>query len=602
TLTVIDTAQKIVNATRTTGQKKLDVRKLSFDDPEVYTLISSGDTYGVFQMESPGFQQMVKQMKPSCFGDIVASVALYRPGPMEQIPRFIARKHGDEPIHYPHEDLRRSLQDTYGLIVYQEQVMQISRIMAGFSLGHADILRRAMGKKKEQEMLKMRDVFIHGDAEMGVEGALKRGYSEKLASDVFDLMQKFAKYGFNKSHAAGYAVLSYQTAYLKTYHRREFMAALLTCDADSSDKIVKGINECRRIHIKVLPPHVNHSLKAFTVVEEGIRFGLAAVKNVGMGAVESIISARREGGVFKNLFDFCRRIDLHSVNKRVVESLIRAGAFDDISGNRSQLLAVVDAAYSIGQQDQHDRAVGQRSLFDLMGSNTPSASAGDPLMPDLPELPLMERLRGEKENLGFYVTGHPLLTAELEMNHLVTHTSAELKDAQDDEAVTVCGISAGVKRYNTRRGDAMAFVTLQDVDGSMEVMVRPEIWSRERDIIESESILVVQGRVGFRDDQVRIQADSVRLMSQARRDLIRRVVLSCIVTPETEKRTFQLHQLLKSRPGRTAVTITLAFPSEPELESVSIDIGDDFRVDLSDEFVEKLKDIPDIEIIGYRNE
>ncbi|HPQ38824.1 MAG TPA: DNA polymerase III subunit alpha [bacterium] len=601
TLTVIDTAQKIVNATRPGGMEKLNVRKLNLADPAVYDLISSGDTYGIFQMESSGFQLMVKQMKPSCFGDIVAAVALYRPGPMEQIPRFIARKHGDEAIHYPHEDLRRVLEPTYGLIVYQEQVMQISRIMAGFSLGHADILRRAMGKKKEEEMLQMRRVFIHGDAEMGVDGALKRGYSEKLATEVFDLMQKFAKYGFNKSHAAGYAVLSYQTAYLKCFHRKEFMAALLTCDADSSDKVVKGINECRRTRINVLPPHVNDSLKAFTVVEDGIRFGLAAVKNVGMGAVESIICARREEGPFTSLFDFCRRIDLHSVNKRVVESLIKAGAFDGLGGNRAQLLAMMDTAYDIGQQAQHDKAVGQRSLFEMLGGSAENRHNPDPAMPDVPELSLLARLQGEKETLGFYVTGHPLLSARLEVDHLSTHSSSDLENVRDDDLVTVCGIPAGVKRINTRRGDQMAFLNLQDMDGSIEVTVRPEIWVRERDLIESESILVVQGRTSGRDDQVRVVADSIRDISNARREMIRSMIIGFAVTPDADKRSYDLHQLIKNYPGRTAVTLRMLFPAGPELESVTVDLGDEFRVDLVDHFLEKLTEIPDMEIIGYRN-
>lgn len=601
TLTVIDTAQKIVNATRSKDTKPLDVRKLSLDDPAVYELISSGDTYGVFQMESSGFQQMVKQMKPSCFGDIVAAVALYRPGPMEQIPRFIARKHGEEPIHYPHDDLKPVLAGTYGLIVYQEQVMQISRIMAGFSLGHADILRRAMGKKKEEEMNRMRRVFIHGDSEMGVEGALKRGYTEKLATEVFDLMQKFAKYGFNKSHAAGYAVLSYQTAYLKRFHRKEFMAALLTCDADNSDKVVKGINECRRAKIKVLPPHVNDSLKAFTVVESGIRFGMGAVKNVGMGAVESIICARREEGPFKNLFDFCRRSDLHSVNKRVVESLIKAGAFDGLGGNRSQLLAMVDTAYDIGQQAQHDKAVGQRSLFDMMSSGADHALNQDPAMPDIPEMSLLERLQGEKETLGFYVTGHPLHSARLEVESLGTHTSADLKGVREDDLITICGIPAGVKRINTRRGDQMAFLNLQDMHGSVEVTIRPEIWNRERDLIESEAILVVQGRTNARDEQLRIVADSIRDISNARREMIRKIIIGFIVTPDADKRSYALHKLIKNYPGKTSVSLRMAFPTAPELESVIVDLGDEFQVDLVDHFLEKLADIPDVEILSYHS-
>lgn len=601
TLTVIDTAQKIVNATRKETDEKLDVRLLSLDDPRVYELISNGDTYGVFQMESTGFQAMVKQMKPSCFGDIVAAVALYRPGPMEQIPSFIARKHGEEVIHYPHDDLIRSLEDTYGLIVYQEQVMQISRVMAGFSLGHADILRRAMGKKKEEEMNRMRNVFINGDEEMGVEGALKRGYSEKLATHVFDLMQKFAKYGFNKSHAAGYAVLSYQTAYLKTYHRKEFMAALLTCDADNSDKVVKGINECRHAGINILPPHVNDSLRAFTVIDEGIRFGLAAVKNVGMGAVEAIINARRDDGCYTSLFDFFKRVDLKAVNKRVVESLIKAGAFDGLGGNRSQLLAMIDTAFDVGQKEQHDKAVGQRSLFEMMAGPGNTGVQQDPEMPELVEMPLMERLKGEKETMGFFVTGHPLLSAQLERDYLATHTSESINSARDDDMVTICGITSSIKRYNTRRGDQMAFVNLQDMEGSMEIMVPPEVWGRQRETLESENILVVNGRVNIKDDQVRIAADSVRTMASARRELIRRVTIGVVATSDAERNVYKMQQLIRDNLGKTAVTLRIAFPLEKELESVEVSLGDEFRIDLSEFVLSAIHKIPDIEIIGYRS-
>ena len=600
TLTMIDTAQKIINATSMKGADRLDVRKLPFDDSEVYTLISSGDTYGVFQMESDGFQQLVRQMRPTCFGDIVAAVALFRPGPMEQIPSFIARKHGEEPIHYPHENLKAVLESTYGLIVYQEQVMQISQIMAGFSLGHADILRRAMGKKIMSEMERMRKVFIHGDPKMGVEGALNRGYSETLASSVFDLMQKFADYGFNKSHAAGYAVLSYQTAYLKRYHRKEFMAAMLTCDTDFSDKVVKGINECRKAGIEILPPHINDSLKAFTVVDRGIRFGLAAVKNVGAGAVDVILNARREEGPFTSLFDFFRRIDSRAVNKRAVESLIRAGAFDDLGGNRAQLLAMIDIAAEIGQAAQHDKAVGQRSLFEMMNAGQPAAVEMDPQMPDIPDLSVRDRLQGEKDALGFFVTGHPLLNARMERECLVTHSSADFPSVKNDAMVTLCGMTGSLKKVTLSRGDQIAFLELQDLEGSVEVMLPADIWNRDRDLIDSDAILVIQGKVSFKDQQPRVVAESIRTLSAARRDLIGKLLLVFSADEDADRRLFQLQQALKDFPGKTAVNLRLDFPMEPLLDSVSLDMGNSLRVDLSEEYLERLGKIPGLDVAGYR--
>jgi DNA polymerase III subunit alpha len=600
TLTVIDTAQKIINAVKSDKNDCLDVRTLQFDDPAVYKLISSGDTYGVFQMESSGFQQMVKQMQPGSFGDIVAAVALYRPGPMEQIPSFIARKHGREKIHYPHSDLQPILDDTYGLIVYQEQVMQISRIMAGFSLGHADILRRAMGKKIESEMDRMRDVFIFGDSEMKVEGAVNRGYSKKLASGVFDLMQKFANYGFNKSHAAGYAVLSYQTAWLKHHHRKEFMAALMSCDADFSDKVVKGIHECRKAGINVLPPNVNDSLKAFTVVDNGIRFGLAAVKNVGSNAVDAIITARKEEGPFCSLFDFFRRIDLKAVNKRAVESLIKAGAFDEMGGNRAQLTAMIDIASDIGQAAQHDKASGQRSLFDLMQNESDQIVNADPAMPDIPDYPVTERLQGEKDSLGYFVTGHPLLNASLERKCLVTHSSARIYTLSTDTPVTVCGLAVSRKIINLQRGDQIAYVEFQDMEGATEVMLPADVLRKERDLIESDDILVVQGRISInKDNLARVVAERVFSLGAARSELIRKVMLTYSVGPDVERSMYSLMQLLKSHSGKTSVSIRLLFPVDAALDTVVIGFGNDYKTDLSDGFLNGVATIPDLEIVEY---
>lgn len=598
TLTVIDTAQKIINAMRPAGKDPIDVNKLIFDDPEVYTLMASGDTYGVFQMESSGFITMLKQMQPNCFADIIAAVALFRPGPMEQIPSFIARKHGLEPIHYPHKDLEPILKETYGLIVYQEQVMQISRTMAGFSLSYADILRRAMGKKDEAEMKRMRDIFIKGNPKQNIDGALKRGYSEALATMVFDLMQKFAEYGFNKSHAAGYAVLAYQTAWLKRYYRKEFMAAMMTCDADDSNRIVKSIHECRKARINILPPHVNDSLKAFTVVDKGIRFGLTGVRHVGVNAVDAIIKARKTEGPFTSLFDFFKRIDLRAINKRAVESLIKAGAFDDIEGSRAQLLAVLDAACEVGQQYQHDKAVGQRSIFDLMQAETVVNT--DPDLPDIPDLPIIERLRGEKEALSYFVTGHPLFNADLERSCLATHTSADIESLEADSFVTLFGISASVKPVNRPPRQPLAFIDFQDMEGSTEIMIPPELFKQNRDLVESDETLVILGRTNkSKENEIRVVADRLLTLGDARRELIGRVTLSLQADDNMDKRLFKLQQLIKKYPGNAFVTLQINFPFEAQLDRVIIDLAKDIHVDLGDAFISELEEISDIEIDHY---
>ena len=600
TLTVIDTAQKIINATRPDGMGSIDVNKLTFDDPEVYSLIASGDTYGVFQMESSGFITMLKQMQPNCFADIIAAVALFRPGPMEQIPSFIARKHGREAIHYPHKDLEPILKETHGLIVYQEQVMQISRTMAGFSLSYADILRRAMGKKDEAEMKRMRDIFIKGNPKQNIDGALKRGYTENLATMVFDLMQKFAEYGFNKSHAAGYAVLAYQTAWLKRHHRKAFMAAMMTCDADDSSRIVKSIYECRKAHIKILPPHVNDSLKAFTVVDKGIRFGLMGVRHVGVNAVDAIIKARKEEGAFTSLFDFFKRIDLKAVNKRAVESLIKAGAFDDIQGSRAQLLAVLDAACEVGQQYQHDKSVGQRSIFELMQTEAEPIVNTDPELPDIPELPVIERLRGEKDSLSYFVTGHPLLNAGLERLCLATHTSADIASLEADSYVTMFGIASSVKIITRPPRPPIAFVNFQDMEGATEIMIPPELLKRDRDLVESDQTLVILGRSNKnKDGEIRVVADRILTLNNARRELISQIMLSLQVDADLDKRLYQLLQLIKKYPGNAQIALTFQFPLDTQLELVIVEPAKEIQVDLCDAFIAELEDLQDVEIDYY---
>ena len=390
TLTVLRSGQDLVNRDRKDGEPFLDLETLAPNDPAVYKTISSGETNGIFQMESGGFQNMLRQLKPDCFEDIIAAVALYRPGPMDNIPSFIARKHGREDIVYHHTDLAPILGNTYGIMVYQEQVMQIASAIGGMTLGQADSLRKAIGKKKEKLMAQMLDEFRVG--------ATSKGYPadtiEKIIADVV----KFASYGFNKSHAAAYALISYQTAYMKTYHPVAFMAATLTCDMDSTDKVVKFIGETKEMGIRILPPSVNISDYGFNVDQGRIRYGLGAVKGIGEGAIEAIRKEREENGPYKNLFDFCKRVDTSTVNKKAIEVLVKAGAFDELGPSRAVTLAALDRAVDTGNQLRREQNSKQVSLFDLFGAEQKEKlNAGTEEYPDVADWTEKQRLEYERK-------------------------------------------------------------------------------------------------------------------------------------------------------------------------------------------------------------
>ncbi|HEY6085648.1 MAG TPA: DNA polymerase III subunit alpha, partial [Nitrospira sp.] len=462
TLTMIRRAETLINESRL-DQTPLQVDRLPFDDPRTFALLSSGKTTGVFQLESSGMRDLLTGFKPDRFEDIIAIIALYRPGPMDLIPDFIKRKQGKVPITYETPELEPILKDTYGVIVYQEQVMAIANKVAGFSLGQADILRRAMGKKKPEEMEKLRVKFL--------EGAKKNKTPEKKAEKLYELIQKFAGYGFNKSHAAAYAVVCYHTAYLKAHYPTEFMAALMTSDMGNQDKIVGYFTECRDLGIKVLGPDINKSRNNFAVAEGAIRFGLAAIKNVGEGAVESVLAIRTTNGLFKSFFDFCRRVDLHKVNKRMLEGLIKTGAFDSTGAKRSQLMAVLDQAVEDGTAAQREQELGQTSIFGEEPNGHGTAShVTDPPLPAIPEWDQAQRLKYERELTGFYITAHPLARYEGTMHALATATTLGLAELQDGKEVKLCGIIATVKSMLTKKGDRMAYLTLEDLQGTVEVI------------------------------------------------------------------------------------------------------------------------------------
>jgi len=459
TLTIIAEALRLIEKFH--GVKVIQ-EDLPLDDPKAYAIFSEGFTSGVFQFESRGMRDILRKYQPTRIEDLCALNALYRPGPIEggMIDDFINCKHGRKEVKYDFKELEDILSETYGVIVYQEQVMQIANRIGGYSLGEADLLRRAMGKKKKEEMDQQRERFVNG--------AREQGFNIKKAEKLFDLMAKFAGYGFNKSHSAAYAFLAYVTGYLKAHYPLEFMSALLTSETGNSTKVVKYINECRDMGIKVLPPDVNKSGKDFTPDNDSIRFGLSAIKNVGGSAVESTIKAREEAGAFRSIYNFCERVDLTAVNRRMIESLIKAGAMDSLGGTRSQLFAAIDSAMETGARTLRDRLSGQTGLFAMMAGTDEHA---DPPLPRLPDWSEREKLSGEKEMLGFYVTGHPLNEYIDKVRDLATHTGETLEGLEKGAEVTVCGIITGIQRRRNKEGKPWAIFQLEDLMGSIEVMV-----------------------------------------------------------------------------------------------------------------------------------
>ncbi|MHB8811363.1 MAG: DNA polymerase III subunit alpha [Desulfobulbaceae bacterium] len=453
-------------------------------------------------------RDLLKKMKPEQFTDLIALVALYRPGPMESgmIDAFTETKHGRRLPEYPVPQLKEVLEETYGVIVYQEQVMKIASILAGYSLGDADILRRAMGKKIPAVMEQERAKFMAG--------ALKNDIQEKKATYIFDLMAKFAGYGFNKSHSAAYALIAYQTAYLKAHYPAQYMAALLSCDMDNTDKVVKYINECRLHKIAVLPPDINESAQDFNVINDRIRFGLAAVKNVGEAALISIIEEREARGPYTSLSDFCGRIDSSRVNRKVIESLIKAGAFDSLRCHRAQLLAGLDQAMDQAKAVQRDRLSGQMNLFGV-GSSKSSAPVTETALPDVPEWPELRKLAFEKETIGFFLTGHPLEGVITDLQRVTDVPIDKLAGLVDGRAVRVGGLIQSVRELKTKKGERMAAVVLEDMSASVEVVIFPGAFADCGHLLGREEPVVVMGRVQLEERGPKILAESIELLPDA---------------------------------------------------------------------------------------
>lgn len=486
------------------------------DDPAVYEMISAGDTDGVFQLEGGGMRTFLTNMKPTCFEDIIAAISLYRPGPMESIPRYIQGKQNPSSIHYETEKLRPILDVTYGCMVYQEQVMQIVRDLAGYSYGRSDLVRRAMAKKKHKVMAQEREYFIHGklndDGTIDVPGCVRNGVPEEVASHLYDEMTAFASYAFNKSHAAAYAVVCIETAWLKRYHPVPFMAAILNSVYGNPAKIAAYIQYCRSRGIAILPPDVNRSQWKFTVAKApdgqlGILFGLGAVKTVGQGAVDAIIRERKNGA-YRDIFDFCRRIDTSECNKRVVESLIKAGAFDGMGGNRPQLLAVFESAMDANSSLRKQTVDGQISLFDMAFGGAPLVQENHTL-PNLPDYPLRQRLALEKEIAGVYITGHPLDDYRDVLGKLPFSTAdldglEEREDrglSLDGQIVDMGGILTEVKGKATKKGAYMGFITLEDLTGQIECLVFPKVYERYQGMMAADDLVVLHGRLSIREEE-----------------------------------------------------------------------------------------------------
>ncbi|MGI5882616.1 MAG: DNA polymerase III subunit alpha [Dethiobacteria bacterium] len=515
TLTIMEEAIRQANQQRGDGAKnKIDLATIPLDDPETYALLAQGETAGVFQLESSGMRSVLRELRPTVFEDIIAVVALYRPGPMEQIPVFIESKHGDQEISYLHEDLEPILKETYGVIVYQEQIIEIAARMAGFTLGQADLLRRAIGKKKKEILDQQRQIFTSG-----VE---KKGYAKKLGRDLYDLIVKFASYGFNKSHAAAYAMIAYQTAYLKANYPLEFMAALLTGVISNADRVALYIADCRRQGIEILPPDINESETNFTVVgSKKIRFGLAAVKNAGKGAVETIIETRAKEGKFTGLGDFCRKVDLRVCNRKVTESLIKCGAFDSLGGFRSQYLNYLDQALQMGQHAQKEKMDGQISMFSYLGKEQFAGDMQDEL-PPLTEYSSREKLTFEKELLGLYISGHPLDQYGRILGNLRGVVPiGELAGQNRRNQVTIAGMISSVKAIYTKKGKPMAFLTVEDLTGELEIIIFPNLYERYGESLEVERVIIAKGRLDLKEEEnIKMLAEEITFLPREPRQLL----------------------------------------------------------------------------------
>jgi DNA polymerase III subunit alpha len=537
TLTVLENALVLIKENHGVT---IDLDNLPEDDAATYALFARGDTVGVFQFESTGMRDWMRKLKPTTISDLVAMNALYRPGPMDMIGDFIDRKHGLQPITYLHPLLEHILKETYGVIVYQEQVMKIASDLAGFSLAKADNMRRAMGKKDKNAMAGLMKEFV--------EGCVSKGIDKARASEIFDLIEKFASYGFNKSHSVAYSIIAYQTAYLKAHYTAEFMAATLSSEIGNTDKIVPLIDDSRRLGLQVLPPDVNESGKNFRVVNGAIRFGLCAIKNVGESAIASVLVSLEEKGRFENIFDFCRRVDLRLVNKKCLESLVQAGAFDTMDGHRAQFFDNIERAASFGQITQAQQASGQATLFDSTDSRK-QATVRYPALVERQPWTESEKLAREKAVLGFYVSGHPLLRFEQEVHEFGNVRMGDLTGFKDGSTARACGIITNIRRKLDRRNKPMAFVALEDFSGKGDCIIFSDPFAKYQALLQPDALIMVTGRGEINGDQLRIIVTEVFPLEKVRERFTKSVVVDIDVNAIEERVIGTLRAVLEQYKG-----------------------------------------------------
>jgi DNA polymerase-3 subunit alpha len=569
--------QKTLELIEVNHGETLDPDDLPMDDPATYKLLERGDLGGVFQLESSGMRQIVRDLKPDGLEDISSVLALYRPGPLDAglIPKFINRKHGREKIDFAHEILKPILSETYGIMVYQEQIMKIAQDMGGYSLGQADLLRRAMGKKKMSEMLKHQENFVAG--------AVARGVEKSVATELWDQMVKFAEYCFNKSHSTAYGFVTFQTAYLKANYPVEYMAALLTSNSGDQDKVQMHIANCLAMGIEVLPPDINRSLVDFTPQGNTILFGLSAVRNLGLGAIEALLTSREQDGPFRSLAELCDRIDLHAVNRRALESLILSGALDSLNPNRQQLIQDLPLLIDWAQGRAKDRDIGQGNLFDMvLGGGESSAPAGPsgyetaPQSSPVPDFEPQEKLRQEKELLGFYISDHPLKAVQRSARVLAPINLAELGEQPDNLTLSAIVLLAGVKPVVTKKGDRMAILQIEDLTGQAEAVVFPKAYERIGHHMVSDRRLMIWGKVDRRDDRVQMIIDDAEAIENIRLVMVE---LDPRLAGDIEQQ-HRLRNVLRSNQGedpRAARVPVIAVIGEPHHRQV-VRLGAQFRV------------------------
>ena len=591
TLTIIKWAVDLVNAKNAkAGVEPINIETIPVDDEKTYQLLKECQTHAVFQLESRGMRDLIKRLQPDCFEEIIALVALFRPGPLQSgmVDDFIDRKHGRAKVQYPHPDLEPILKPTYGVILYQEQVMQIAQVLAGYTLGGADILRRAMGKKKPEEMAEQRAIFL--------KGSIANNIKADLANSIFDLMEKFAGYGFNRSHSAAYALVAYQTAWLKTHYPAALMAAVLSSDMDNTDKVVGMVNECKAMNLVVHVPDINSSDYQFDVNEkQEVVYGLGAIKGVGQAVIEGIVSERKAGGNYTDLFSFCQRLDAHKINRRVLEALIKSGAMDSFGAHRASLLGSVNKAISMAGRISRDKTNKQADLFGSLNVEVDYSKE----YVDTLEWEIDQILFAEKEVLGWYLSGHPIERYRSELDHMTTAKICELKPTKD-QVMVVAGLVSAMRTMNTKRGDRMAFITLDDNTATIELAVFSDVFLEHRDLLIKDQLIIVEGDVSVDEYSGGYKMSSRKIydINQAREMYARGILLDLQSQNISQEFLQQLQSVLLPHCGGTC-PIMVTYQNGNAKATVKM--GNKWRVAPKDDLIESLKNIvgTDAVKVGY---